>query len=423
MSVDRIILHQRPGMTLAAFQQAGSVVELWVEMFDTPSLVGGIALARGVSAGRKSGASIVALPEGEAFLRDRILDQGELCPVQIVRDATQGKRAVVRSGIELQDGPIVLTVRERDIGVSKKIRAKARREEIKASLEKHVPSGVGMLARSAASALSAEDIEACAARLGDRWKALEAAIKGSDKPVWLSQSPSLEEQARNVAPTAELVVDRTGGLFEEVGGEDALEAALAHRVNVEGGGELVFDRGEAGTLIDVNLGDTNPSKAGKSLEHCAKEVARQMRLRGLRGTILVDFPRSGKGGNRKLLEAALREESERDSAQIHLLGWTPGGMLELVREGVRRPLADDFLEPVGDPVPTGRAAGLAALHGIRGEVKTIARPRLFVSRMVANWLTGPGAGIVDAERRRLGHLSIAIDPTYSRNNFRVEEES
>ena len=76
-----------------------------------------------------------------------------------------------------------------------------------------------------------------------------------------------------------------------LGIEAAIEAALAPRMTLPGGGEILFEPGETLTAIDVNSRGFagKPGSAADELNFlAAAEIARQLRLRALAGTIVID---------------------------------------------------------------------------------------------------------------------------------------
>ncbi len=129
----------------------------------------------------------------------------------------------------------------------------------------------------------------------------------------------------------------------EVYFEAEIEAALARRVALAGGGDLVFEPGETLTAIDVNPG---PPPAGGSAEQgwleaglaAVPEIARQIRLRNLAGLLVVDFPRLRAGRHRRRLVAALRQALADDPMAADVLGMTAGGLIEITRRRGEPPL-------------------------------------------------------------------------------------
>ena len=71
----------------------------------------------------------------------------------------------------------------------------------------------------------------------------------------------------------------------------------------------------------------------------ARELPRQLRLRGLGGQITVDFAPLKKM-HRKKIEETLKAAFRRDPIATTLAGWTPLGNFELQRKRERRPLTE-----------------------------------------------------------------------------------
>lgn len=421
--IDRIVGERTPWASRIAFLAGGEVVELWVEGADRPSQLGGIAVARVTAVNAALGTSVVAIPGGEALLTDGDTAEGGIVTVQVVRDAQAGKRAVARRAVELADGPVLLTPGKPGVGLSSAITGKGRRAALRAALQAVVPGDIGVLVRSAGSDRPPEELAGVAEALVARWHAIQTgARRVASPPAWVEPPPPVFDAARALAHGVEPEIDDSGRLFESCCAGEALDAALARRVPLGGGGELVFDAAEAAVLVDVNLPDGGGRNRLARAGDAAEAALRQLRLRGLRGTVLLDLPRIGDRQARTQLLARVAAAAARDPGPASVLGWTPGGMLELVREGARRPLAEEMLERPAEPVPSPRAAAWAALAGLRREAVRVARPRLRVAPAVAGWLSGAGAPIFEAERTRLGHLALRADPGLAREAFRVESD-
>ena len=92
--------------------------------------------------------------------------------------------------------------------------------------------------------------------------------------------------------------------------------------------------------VCVNSGlDTSPAAGLKANIAAARDLPRQLRLRGLGGQVTVDFapmPKKDRGTLEQVLRAAFKGEG----AETTLAGWTPLGCFELQRKRDRRPLAE-----------------------------------------------------------------------------------
>jgi Rne/Rng family ribonuclease len=114
---------------------------------------------------------------------------------------------------------------------------------------------------------------------------------------------------------------------------EIIDDLLKPVVPLPGGGTIVIEPTEALVAIDVNSG----SIAGHPLNinlRAAKESARQIRLRNLSGTIIIDcLKMSLRTDTNKLLDA-LKKATEDDPAGVNVFGMTKLGLVELTR--VRR---------------------------------------------------------------------------------------
>lgn len=422
-AIDRIVVDRTPWATRVAFLAGGAVVDLWIDPADNPSLLGGIALARVLALHPETASATLAIPGGEATVAARSLTEGGTALVQVVRDAVAGKRPVARLGVELTSGSVLLTSHTPGVGLSSAIGGKARRAAVRSALTALAPAGVGLLVRGSGADTPLEALAAQAQDVVRRWQGIAERAQAAATPAWVDRPTPIVDAARGHAAGVDPEIDDTGRLFEECGAAEALETALSRRVALDGGGELVVDSAEAATLIDVNLPGGGGAEGFRRANDAAGRAAlRQMRLRGLRGIVLLDLPRMSDGAARARIRDRIAEVAAEDPVETRVLGWTPGGMLELVREGTRRPLADDLLTPQPEPGAAPRAAAWAALSAARWEARRIGRVRLCVAPPVAAWFAGPGQPILEAERQRLGALSIRSDPTLARDVFRVESE-
>ena len=76
----------------------------------------------------------------------------------------------------------------------------------------------------------------------------------------------------------------------------------------------------------------------------AKEAARQIRLRQLSGTILIDFINMKSREDRERLLQEMRSCTERDPAAVSVIDITPLGIMELTRKKRSRSLKEQLLQ-------------------------------------------------------------------------------
>ncbi len=128
--------------------------------------------------------------------------------------------------------------------------------------------------------------------------------------------------------------------FEAAGLHDAIEALKSPDVPLGAGASMVIEPTRALVAVDVNTGaDFSPAAGLKANLAAARDLPRQLRLRGLGGQIAVDFAPMPKQ-HRRTLEEALRKAFRDDPVETSLVGWTALGLYELQRKRERRPLAE-----------------------------------------------------------------------------------
>jgi ribonuclease G len=126
--------------------------------------------------------------------------------------------------------------------------------------------------------------------------------------------------------------------FERHAVIEAVEALLDTRVEFEAGASMVIEPTRALVAVDVNTGpDTSPAAALKANIAAARELPRQLRLRGLGGQLVVDFAPMPKR-DRHILDQVLKAAFKTDG-EANLAGWTTLGLYELTRKRDRLPLA------------------------------------------------------------------------------------
>lgn len=128
--------------------------------------------------------------------------------------------------------------------------------------------------------------------------------------------------------------------FDHHGVWDELERMREARVDLPSGGWIAVEPTRALVTVDVNTaGEFSPGAAVTANIEAARELPRQLRLRGLGGQVAIDFAPLKKTERRRV-EDALKSAFRRDPVETTLSGWTPLGHFELQRKRERRPLSE-----------------------------------------------------------------------------------
>lgn len=161
--------------------------------------------------------------------------------------------------------------------------------------------------------------------------------------------------------------DDPAGLFDLFEIEDDIADALSRRVALKSGGAIVFGETEALTAIDVDSGKA--SARGNAFEEmalkinldAAQEIARQLRLRGIGGIVVIDFLHMENAAYRAQVVNALRQAMAKDPAPTKVLGMSALGLVEMTRKRVGEPLAARLFEHCPTCDGDGRLPSLPAV--------------------------------------------------------------
>jgi Rne/Rng family ribonuclease len=199
-------------------------------------------------------------------------------------------------------------------------------------------SEFGLILRSATALAEDEEIAEEITRMRDLAEAVTADLTGGPELLVDATGPH-EEAARDWSdPTPDEVAEGADA-FARHGVEEMIDAAVTPVVKLPGGANMAIEPTRALVAVDVNTGpDTSPAASLKANIAAARDLPRQLRLRGLGGQITVDFAPMPKR-DRATLDQQLRAAFKGEAAETSLAGWTPLGNFELQRKRDRLPLA------------------------------------------------------------------------------------
>lgn len=341
MKGDTILLDHIGGREAAALMKGGRLDDLLIDS-DAPR-PGTIyrAIARRPVKGQ--GGMFLDTPDGPAFLRQvKGLAPGDALLVQVTGYAEPGKAIPVTGKVLFKSRYAIVTPGAPGINVSRSIKDDDLRDTILEIAHEAVAEaqaeGAGLILRSSCAAAEADAI---AADITDML-ALSAQVMddaGGTAAKTLVEGDGPHALAwREWTDPAEVVTEP--GCFDTHGALDALEALRHASCSLSSGGTLWVETTRALVAVDVNTGgDTSPAAGLKANLAAARELPRQLRLRGLGGQVVLDLAPMAKK-DRRQMESALRAAFRHDSVETALVGWTPLGHYELQRKRERAPLAE-----------------------------------------------------------------------------------
>jgi Ribonuclease G/E len=287
------------------------------------------------------GGLFVKLPMGNGFLRQTGgIAPGQRVIVQVSGAAEPGKALPVTTRLLFKSRFVIVTPGAPGLNISRKIKDEALRGALEAlAAEGMAGAGedLGLILRSACAGAEPEAVAEDIVAMRGLAEAVTADLSGA--PELLFDGPGAHDLAYRdwLDPDPDEVVTDEG-CFADHGVLEALEALLAPRVDLPGGGSVWIEPTRALVAVDVNTGaDTSPAAALKVNVAVARDLPRQLRLRGLGGQVVVDFapiPKKERHILDQVIRAAFKSEGE-----VHLAGWTALGLYELTRRRDRLPLA------------------------------------------------------------------------------------
>ena len=400
-SVERtMVIRDQDGLDQIAILEDGLLVEHYVARRTQSSMVGNIYLGRVqnvlpsmeaafVDVGRGRNAVLYAGEvnwdavgmEGKPRRIESALKSGDSVLVQVTKDPIGHKGARLTSQITLAGRYLVLIPGGSMMGISRKLPDKER-ARLKKILKAVVPSGSGVIVRTAAEGASEEQIRDDVARLTRQWEDIEKKRTSTKSaPTLLRGEPELAVrvvrdifnedftklviEGRDTYATVKEYVDElspelSDSVEQWVGTEDVFHAhrideqlakGMDRKVWLPSGGTLIIDRTEAMTVIDVNTGKF--IGAGGTLEEtvtrnnleAAEEIVRQLRLRDIGGIVIIDFVDMVLESNRDLVLRRLVECLGRDRTRHQVTEITSLGLVQMTRKRVGEGLVEAFSTP------------------------------------------------------------------------------
>ena len=286
-----------------------------------------------VDIGRKKNGFLPLEENGKTFLEGKP-KSGETMILQIRKEETGEKGAFLTRDITLAGVYVILMPKNRYIGVSSRIEDEETRERLKKLGQEIAENRFGLVMRHCAPEAEPDEIRTEAEKLFDRWQKIEQSAESERKPgTVLRHSEAMEALREDYRGTDEITEIRE--LNADL--KRQLVTAEGRKVQLPHGGNIVIDRCEAMTVIDVNTASAVPAGNKEqlflttNLEAC-KEIMIQTRLRDLAGIIIIDFIDMDSETDRSMVLERLKECFKEDRIKTVIHGWTKLGLMEMTRK-------------------------------------------------------------------------------------------
>jgi ribonuclease E len=315
-----------------------------------------------------------ANPRIEQLLKPR---QTIIC--QVTKNPIAHKGARLTQEVSLPGRFVVLIPNSTTYGISKRL-SDNERKRLRAILDQVKPPGPGIIVRTAAEDVTAEEIRRDVLTLLHQWEQIEALAAKAGAPTLLYREPDMavrvireefnkdyrgvviddralfEEVRAYVEAISPSLADRVQHydneteplpVFERHHVHEQLHKALDRKVWLPSGGSLIIEHTEALTVIDVNTGK---NVGTSSLEEtvfrnnleAAEEIAKQLRLRDIGGIIVIDFIDMEVRDNRDQVIKVFRDALARDKTRTQVFDISELGLVEMTRKRIGEGLLESF---------------------------------------------------------------------------------
>jgi ribonuclease E len=313
--------------------------------------------------------------DGKMRIKDAIKEGTEVI-VQVDKEERGTKGAALTTYISLPGRYMVLMPNNPKAGgISRRIEGDDRTELRDALNQLEIPSGMGVIIRTAGVGRSAEELQWDLDYLLKLWAAISEAADENPPQTLLYQESDVIIRAirdylkddidqvliddahahRQALDFVSMVMpkyqnrikayDDALPLFNRFQVEGQIETAFQREVRLPSGGSIVIDPTEALVSIDINSAratkgsDIEQTALQTNLE-AAEEIARQLRLRDMGGLVVIDFIDMNASKNQRAVENRMRDSLEIDRARVQLGRISRFGLLEMSRQRLRPSLGE-----------------------------------------------------------------------------------
>jgi len=369
--------------------------------------------------------------EPHRYTIGEVLKRDQQILVQVAKEPVGTKGARVTTHLTLPGRYVVLMPTVDYIGISRRIESETERKRLKTLAEETKPEGMGVILRTVAEGMSAEEIATDIKMLARLWRKILNKSAHASAPQLIHKDLELvqrvirdifaedvdrilvnsKENFEKVTDILEITAPSLGNrlvirdekdLFSVYDIPGQTEKALKRKVWLKCGGYLIIDQTEALTAIDVNtgkfVGTTNLSDTVlKTNWEAATEIARQLRVRNIGGIIIIDFIDMDVPQHKSMVLTALENELKKDKTKTNILGFTQLGLVEMTRKKVGQGLVNvlqkdcPFCDGKGK-VLSEETVSLWAKKEILAVCAQTTAPMILVEAnpAVAAYLIGPG---------------------------------
>ena len=301
---------------------------------------------------------------------DKVLTQGQMVMVQIVKEPISTKGSRLTAEISLAGRNIVLLPFAKKVSISQKISSKEEKKRLETLVRSILPINYGAIIRTAAegknAAILVSELKSLISKWEGSWSKLSRSkgiqplfteysktttvlrdlFNDSFSNIYVNDKKELDEIKKYIAqisPEQEKIVKYYDGkepIFDHFEVTRQMKSSFGKVVPIKQGAYLVIESTEALNVVDVNSGirakttdqEENTYEVNR---YAAEEIARQLRLRDMGGIIIVDFIDMETQEHKNGLYKYMTELMQGDRAKHNVLPLTKFGLMQITRQRIR----------------------------------------------------------------------------------------
>ena len=301
---------------------------------------------------------------------DKVLTQGQMVMVQIVKEPISTKGSRLTAEISLAGRNIVLLPFAKKVSISQKISSKEEKKRLETLVRSMLPVNYGAIIRTAAegknAAILVSELKSLISKWEGSWSKLSRSkgieplcteysntttvlrdlFNDSFSNIYVNDKKELDEIKKYIAqisPEQEKIVKYYDGkdpIFDHFEVTRQMKSSFGKVVPIKQGAYLVIESTEALNVVDVNSGirakttdqEENTYEVNR---YAAEEIARQLRLRDMGGIIIVDFIDMETQEHKNGLYKYMTELMQGDRAKHNVLPLTKFGLMQITRQRIR----------------------------------------------------------------------------------------
>lgn len=299
--------------------------------------------------------------------KELIIKQGDEILVQVEKESSEIKGAVVTTQLSFTGKYSVLLLNQSNISVSKKIEDEIQKQKLKEIAKETLPDNFGIILRTNCKNAKDDEIseeiksllKICSYVL-DRGKYVKApslVYKGQneiqkiirdynfsdDDEIIINKESLYNELISSKINIKNIILYQNDiPIFENYFIQKQIERAMHNKIWLKSGGFIIIEQTEACVVIDVNTGKysgkNHRQAVLKTNTEAALEVALQIRIRNLSGIIIIDFIDMNFEEDKKYITNLLKDEFKKDRINTFAVGMTELGLMQVTRKKIRQPL-------------------------------------------------------------------------------------